>query len=77
MVAASRAVGLVEAFFDDALQSECAGVPEHALPVRCGHVLGEDQHRSCRAEKLFQHRSAADEFNRPQISRAKVQEIER
>src|SRR5215203_3437252 len=42
MVAASRAVGLVEALRHDALQAECAGVPEHALTVRRIHVLGED-----------------------------------
>ena len=28
------------------------------------------------ADQLFQHRPAADEFDRPQISRAQVQEVE-
>jgi hypothetical protein len=74
MGAASWAVGL-EARRYDALQAECAGVPEHALARRV-HVLGEDQHWSCRADKFFQHRPAADEFHRPQIGRAQVQEVE-
>src|SRR5829696_10398139 len=52
MVAAPRAVGLVEALRDDALQAKRAGVPEHALTVRRVHVLGEDQHRSYLAEKV-------------------------
>jgi hypothetical protein len=51
-------------------------VSEHALAVRRIHVLGENQHRSCLVDKLFQHRPAADEFDRPQISRAKVQEVD-
>ena len=51
-------------------------MPEHALTVRRVHVLGEDQHRCCLADQLFQHRPAADEFHRPQISRAQVQEVE-
>jgi hypothetical protein len=76
MVAAPRAVGLVEALRHDALQTERAGVPEHALTVRRVHVLGEDQPRSCLADKLVQHRPAADEFHRPQISRAQMQEVE-
>ena len=36
-----RAVRLVEAARHDALQAECAGVPEHALTVRRVHVLGK------------------------------------
>jgi len=51
-------------------------LPEHAFTIRPVHVLEEDQHRSCLAEKLFQHRPATDEFHRPQISRAQVQEVE-
>jgi hypothetical protein len=46
------------------------------LTVRPVHVLGEDQHRPCRADQLFQHRSAANEFHRPKISRAQMQEVE-
>ena len=76
MVTASRAVGPVEALRYDAFQAERAGVSEHALTVRRVHVLGEDQHRSCLADQLFQHRPAADEFDRPQIGRAQVQEVE-
>ena len=51
-------------------RGSCRRKSEHALAVRHVHVLGEDQHRSGLAEKLFQHRLAADEFHGPQISRA-------
>ena len=51
-------------------------MPKHGLTIRRVHVLGEDQHRPCPADELFQHRAAADEFRRPQISHAQVQEVE-
>src|SRR5829696_5052707 len=57
MVAAPRAVGLVEALRPDAAYPERAGMPEHALTVRRVHVLGKDQHRPCPPDKLFQHRA--------------------
>jgi hypothetical protein len=45
-------------------------------PSAASMLLGKDQHRPCPPEKLFQHRSAAEEFHPPQISHAQVQEVE-
>lgn len=67
---------LVEPLRDDALKPAPTGVAEHRLAAGAVHVLGEDQHRCCFADELLQHAAAVDEFHRPQISRAQVQQIE-